>query len=150
VASAPPAAAAVETPVAAPAPLTDSSHQDAPNPHAGMRAAAWALTVVGIVGIGGGGALFAVGDIQAGDLAKRAKAYNAGPTYPLAEYNSINQGRSQVELYDILMYVSGGVGVAALVTGIGLFVASSDTSAKTDVRVQLVPNPFGMSLVGNF
>ncbi len=152
IATAPAPIAATPPPVEAPAPapLVDSSRHDAPNPHAGMRAAAWALTVVGIVGVGGGAAFFALGDIQAGDLAKRAKAYNAGPTFPQAEYTSINQGRSQVQLYDILMYVSGGVGVAALATGIGLFVASSDTTAKTDVRVQLLPNLGGMSLVGNF
>ncbi len=163
-ANAPPTVAKDEPPLAAPSALTPTAsaaptatpepvrNSEVPAsvnresaPSNGVRIAGWTLAIGGGAAILAGGACVIDAELQAASLNNRAKVYNAAPVRTSTEFNSITQGRAQANTLAIVGYVVGGVGVAALGTGIVLLLVS-----KPSTRVGLVPNPFGASLLATF
>lgn len=119
-----------------------------------MRSLAISFTVIGALGIAGGGTLLTLALINNGQLNRRINAYNADPLRPRATFETFAPAAAQVTLLTTIAIIAGAVGVAALTTGIVLFAVDK---TPNDVALLKLAPTFAFSstashfgLVGQF
>lgn len=91
-----------------------------------QRKLAWAGVITGGVGLVTSGVLFATGASKASDLKEDIAAYNATGLRDSATARALADRDASIGRLDTLTLVSAGIGVAALTTGIVLFLTGDD------------------------
>jgi hypothetical protein len=123
-----------------------------------LRRAAWAMTIIGVIGVGTGVAFTALALVNDGAVAKRIDAYNAQTVRTQAEFDAIQASMKGVDLYRNVAIATGVIGVAALTTGIILFAVGENpakyengsTALRLTPTFMAGPNGASFGLVGQF
>lgn len=90
------------------------------------RTMAWVGLGVGALALGAAGGAYFVGGQEADDLNAEIAAYNQQPLRSTAEEERLQDREATVGMWDTVAVVSAGIGVAALATGIVLYVTGDD------------------------
>ena len=121
------------------------------------RTIGYALVGVGGASLAGGVATLVVSMTQAKSLNKDVTAYNAAGATSPTQYASLNSRRQAIGTLDIVTLVLGGVGVAAIATGVAVLVTSDNPNKyNTSVKVGALElhdirfGPLGFTLSGSF
>lgn len=103
------------------------------------RKLAWGGVIVGGAALVTAGVLFAKGSGDASDLRDDINAYNASGLRDSATARALDNRSSSIGTLDTVTLITGTVGVAALATGIVLFVTGDDPS-RYDIKTSVQPN----------
>jgi hypothetical protein len=145
VTAAPPPTQPVAKPDAAPPAAVSKSAED---PGSGLRTVGWVLTGVGIAGVAVGVIEFLGANSSKNDLTN-AQVNGAFPAGYQSTFQSTNDS---IKSKQTVAVIAGGVGVAALATGVVmLFVAGGQSSsAHVSVSPAFVPGGGGAMIAGSF
>jgi len=90
------------------------------------RTVSWVSIGVGVAGLAGGGGLYYVAMDKTKKLNRDVTSYNAAPERATIDYKALGKREREIAQLDLYTLVSGGVGVAALLTGVIIRLAGSD------------------------
>ncbi|MBI5510909.1 MAG: PEGA domain-containing protein [Deltaproteobacteria bacterium] len=95
--------------------------------HAGfVRTMSWICITAGVVGLGGGGALYYLGSKEAQDLNKQVDAYNADVRRRTTTRDQLDKKERRVAMMDMGALSGAGIGVVGLITGFVLRAVGDD------------------------
>jgi TolB-like protein len=133
-----------------------------------VRSVSWVGLSAGIVGLGGGGALWYLADQEAKKLNDKVTAYNADPSRSTTTLTNLNKREARIAMMDMGTIGAGALGLVGIITWIALRVAGDDPDRYDGVRttlklgqvdmaapptsptVGLAPLPGGVGLAGQF
>ncbi len=104
-----------------------------------QRRLAWAGMITGGVALVAGGVLYAKGASDASDLARDIEAYNASGLRDSGTASALADRDASIGRLDTGALIAAGVGVAALTTGIVLFVTGDDPD-QYEPKTHITPN----------
>ena len=121
------------------------------------RTIGYVLIGVGVASVVGGVATLVVSMAQAKQLNKDVTAYNAAGATSPSQFASLNSRRQAIGTLDVVTLVLGGVGVAAIASGVAVLVTSDNPNKyNTSVKVGALElhdvglGPLGLTLSGSF
>ncbi|MBI3179973.1 MAG: PEGA domain-containing protein [Deltaproteobacteria bacterium] len=120
------------------------------------RGLALSSITAGVVGVAAGGTLYFLASGRENDLAKKAKAYQAGGSSDRALHDEIQSDKKELAVLDVATVAAAGFGVAALATGLILFITGDDPD-RYETSAPAVPafgfvgvTPTGVVFGGSF
>ena len=143
----PPAVVAAPTPVgAAVAPVGTVSKSSSGS---GLRTAGWVLGGVGVAGIAVGLVEFLSANSQKSDLTSQQMS----GAFPAGYQSTFQSTNDSIKSKQTIAVIAGGIGAAALVTGVVLIIVGGNQSSSS-VSVSVSPTPMpgggGAVLAGSF
>jgi len=117
-----------------------------------LRTVAWAGIGLGAAGLAGGGLLYSVANDKATALRRDIQAYNQSELRREDTLRDLQQRQATISRLDALVLVSGGIGVAALATGLVMYLTGDepDRYVSEETAIVLVPTGSGLTLNGSF
>ncbi|MEM6732173.1 MAG: PEGA domain-containing protein, partial [Myxococcota bacterium] len=98
------------------------------------RTLAWTTLGVGVAALGGAGAAYMLGSGEADDLNADIAAYNQQALRSTVQEQDLQDREGSVARWDTVAVVSAGIGVAALATGVVLFLTGDDPDRYDNLK----------------
>jgi hypothetical protein len=129
-----------------------------------VRRLGWAGLAVGVLGLGGSGALYVTNAGKASKLASDIKAYNQNAAATQADYDALQQRQRSLATMDAVTIAAAGVGVVAATVAVVALLTGDDPArydrpadlglgvgrAEQPSTFELVPLPAGVAVAVSF
>jgi len=139
------APAPVSPPVASSGPITVVNRSSSEG--SGLRTTGWVLGGVGVVGVAVGLVEFLGANSSKSDLTSQ----QVNGSYPAGSQSSFSSTNDSIKSKETIALIAGGVGAAALVTGVVLIIMGNNQgNSGVSVAPAVVPGGGGAVLAGSF
>jgi hypothetical protein len=119
-----------------------------------IRTIAWTSTIVGAVGLGTGGTLVGLSFANEPGLTRDINSYNNDPLRRTGTFSGLQSRQREISTFRTAGIVAGGIGAAALATGIILFIVGDSPSTYAEVasglRLDVSSQATTLSFNGSF
>ncbi len=116
------------------------------HPNTGLQIAGWVVGGVGLLGVGVGVAAF----ISANDAKNSLSAKQVNGAFPPNYQSEFASANNTIKSRQTLAVVAGGIGLAALATGVVLLVVGGHGTTSVSVAPSLIPGGGGALVAGSF